>query len=546
MKIRVAVFAALCWWLLSNSPALAQGKHEHGRANLDKLGRVHFPISCNQIAQDQFDRAMALQHSFWYEEAGKAFSAVINMDPNCSMAYWGVALSYYHPLWEPPDKATLQKGWEALQKGKAVGFQTRREMDYIEALEQYYKDGDKLDHRTRALAYEHAMEQLSNRYPDDVEAAILYALALDSTAPITDKSYTNQKKASAILEKIFKDQPDHPGIAHYIIHSNDSPLLASRGLDAARRYAKIAPSVPHALHMPSHIFTRLGLWDESVESNVASASAAEEYAAKNFKDATWDQELHAMDYLMYGYLQNAEDRHAAELFDRVRAIRKVTPENLTSGFALAAMQARYTLERRQWAEAAELTVGPANFPWERVPIARVIQSFAQAVGAVRSKDLAKARTSIEQLELARQQIITGNQTRWIGEAEILKKEATAWLTYAEGNSDAAIRMLREAIATEDSTEKHPVTPGSIIPAHEMLADLFMELNRPADALKEFELALQTTPYRFNSTYGAAKSALLTGDQQKAKKYFAQLLETCKKSTSHRSELGEATMFLAKR
>ncbi len=546
MKIRVAVFAALCWWLLSNSPALAQGKHEHGRANLDKLGRVHFPISCNQIAQDQFDRAMALQHSFWYEEAGKAFSAVINMDPNCSMAYWGVALSYYHPLWEPPDKATLQKGWEALQKGKAVGFQTRREMDYIEALEQYYKDGDKLDHRTRALAYEHAMEQLSNRYPDDVEAAILYALALDSTAPITDKSYTNQKKASAILEKIFKDQPDHPGIAHYIIHSNDSPVLASRGLDAARRYAKIAPSVPHALHMPSHIFTRLGFWDESVESNVASASAAEEYAAKNFKDATWDQELHAMDYLMYGYLQNAEDRHAAELFDRVRAIRKVTPENLTSGFALAAMQARYTLERRQWAEAAELTVGPANFPWERVPIARVIQSFAQAVGAVRSKDLAKARTSIEQLELARQQIITGNQTRWIGEAEILKKEATAWLTYAEGNSDAAIRMLREAIATEDSTEKHPVTPGSIIPAHEMLADLFMELNRPADALKEFELALQTTPYRFNSTYGAAKSALLTGDQQKAKKYFAQLLETCKKSTSHRSELGEATMFLAKR
>jgi len=456
-------------------------------------------------------------------------------------------MSYYHPLWEPPDAGTLQKGWEAVQKAKSLGAKTQRERDYIDAIEVFYKDFDKLDHRTRALAYEKAMEQLYRRYPEDREAAILYALAMRATALETDKSYTKQKRSSEILEKIFKEQPEHPGLAHYIIHCNDYPSLASHGLDAARRYAKIAPSSPHALHMPSHIFTRLGYWDESITSNRASEAAAKEFALENFKDATWDQQLHAMDYLMYAYLQSARDKEAKTVLDEANSIRKLQPENLTAAYALAAMPARYAIERRQWTEASSLTLSPADFPWSRYPIAGAIQYFARTVGAARGGDLEGARTNLEKIESFRSASAGGKGNYdWAGQVEILRREAAAWVAYAEGKNDNAMKLMRSAASLEDSTDKHPVTPGPIVPAHELLADLLLEMRKPAQALQEFETSLESSPNRFNAMYGAARAAELTGDKSKAAELYGKLIEVCKNADGQRMELKEAKAFLAKK
>ncbi|MGH7824587.1 MAG: hypothetical protein ACREQ7_05370, partial [Candidatus Binatia bacterium] len=326
----------------------------------DKLGQVHFPISCTAAAQKQFDRALAALHSFWYEEALRAFTVVTETDPNCAMGYWGIAMSLYYPLWVPPSQSTLQKGMNALEKAKAIGAKTDREGAYIAAIEVFYKDPNKLDHRTRAVAYEKAMERLYLQYPKDREAAIFYALALNATAPPTDKTYSKQLKAGEILEKVFAEQPDHPGVAHYIIHSYDNAPLANSGLPAARRYAKIAPAVPHAQHMPSHIFTRLGLWQESIKSNLGAVAASRDYAAKAHPGAAYYEHLHALDYLGYGYLQGAQDREAREVLDELLTIQKVQPEAFQAAYAFAAIPARYALERRRWSEAAALTVHPTT------------------------------------------------------------------------------------------------------------------------------------------------------------------------------------------
>ena len=358
-----------------------QHKHEAGPA--EALGKVHFPVSCNTAAQKEFDRAVAMLHSFWYEMAEKTFTPVTQTDSNCAMGYWGIAMSLYHPMWgEPATATTLQKGLAAIEK--AVGAKTPRERDYVAAIESYYKDYDKLDHPTRARAYEKAMEQVYLRYPNDHEAGVFYALALLSTAPLTDKTYANQKKAIVILEKVLAAEPDHPGVVHYIIHASDSPAMAPLALAAARRYAKIAPAVPHALHMPSHIFTRLGLWQDSVQSNLASVAAARKFAAEAQMGGAWDQQLHAMDYLAYAYLQGAQDGEAKRVLDELATIQKSQPENLTSAYAFAAIAARYALERRRWSDAAALDLLPATFPWSRYPWPEATLRFARAVGAARS------------------------------------------------------------------------------------------------------------------------------------------------------------------
>lgn len=531
----------------------ADEQHHHApAAPPEKFGEVHFSVSCNAEAQQEFGRALAILHSFWYEEAGKAFVAVSEKDPGCAMGYWGYAMSLYHPLWEPPNAETLKKGWEAVEKAKALGGKTEREQAYIAAMETFYRDADKpagagkLDHRTRALAYEKAMEQLHQRFPQDNEAGVFYALALLGTALPTDKTYANQLKAGQILENVLAQEPNHPGVAHYIIHSYDTPSLASRALAAARAYAKIAPSVPHALHMPSHIFTRLGLWQESISSNLASAAAAKEYGTSMRMDGAWDQWLHPMDYLEYAYLQSGQDREAKRVLDEVAAAAKAQPESMAAAYAFAAIPARYALERHRWAEAATLELHPAGFAWSRYRGAEAFLYSARAIGAARSGNLDAARGDITHLERLRDALMQAKDNYWADQVEIQRREAAAWLARGEGENEEALELMRSAATLEDATEKHAVTPGSVIPAREFLGDLLLELNQPSQALREYESSLESSPNRLNSLYGAARAAELGGDREKARTYYARLMKLGERADGTRPALQQAKTFLAKK
>ena len=508
-------------------------KHEMG----EKLGRVNFTVSCNRAAQQQFNRATALLHSFWYAEAEKGFVQVTRADPKCGMGYWGIAMSSYHPLWAPPVAAELQKGVAAMQKANVASARTQREKDYITAIQTFYQDADKVDHRTRALAYQKSMEQLYLRYPKDHEAAVFYALALLGTAQPTDKTYANQKKAAEILNRVLVAEPQHPGVTHYIIHSFDYPALATLALAAARSYAKIAPSSPHALHMPSHIFTRLGLWQESIESNIASATAARNHSA--FKD-----EIHAMDYLAYAYLQTAQDRKARELSDAVYRMSKSDDSVFQAAYALAAIPARYTLERRQWTEAAALKVPAATFPWNKFSYAEAILYFARSLGASRSGDTAAASKDLERLTAIQSSLAEAKDNYWATQVEIQRRAAAAWLAHAEGKDEEASKLMRSAADLEDTTEKHPVTPGAIVPARELLGELLLELRQPQQALKEFEASLLVSPNRFNGLYGAAKAAELSGDRAKAGMFYAKLTTLGEPSDGQRPQLQAAKVFVA--
>jgi hypothetical protein len=537
----------LAWVILSLAvEVLAHEEHQHPAGNLEQLGTVHFPVSCSAEAQAQFQRAVAIQHSFWFEEAGKEFAAVTVTDPGCAMGYWGVAMSLYHPLWDPPDATALQQGWAAVAKAKAVGAKTEREQNYIAAIEVFYQDAETRDHRTRALAYEKAMEQVHIRYPEDHEAAVFYALALVATALPTDKTYANQQKAGAILEKVFAAQPNHPGVAHYIIHSYDYPPLADRALTAARSYAKIAPAVPHALHMPSHIFIRLGLWQESIVSNRASAAAAKEYALKAFPGRVWFQELHAMDYLVYAYLQGAQGQEARDVLDRLKTVQKAEPESGVSAYALTAIPARYALERRAWNEAKAVPLHFSTFPWSRYRWAEANVYFARALGAAHSGDTASAQKEVEKLQSLRDMLAEAKQSYWAEQVEIQRRAAAAWLAYAEGQNEQALVLMRSAADLEDATEKDPVTPGPILPARELLGDLLLELKQPTQALREFEASLGASPNRFNGLSGAARAAQQAGDAEKARSYYAKLVALSEHGDTARAELTEAQTFLANR
>ena len=523
-----------------------QEEHHHPGGPTEKLGKVHFPVSCNTAAQKQFERAVAILHSFGYEEAIKGFTAVTQADSSCAMGYWGVAMSYWHPLWYPPEPSDLKSGSGAVEKARAANAKTERERDYIEAIGAFYKDSDKLDHPARALAYEQAMEQVYLRHPQDREAAAFYGLALLATASPSDKTYANQKKAGAILEKIFAEQPEHPGAAHYIIHSFDSPALAPLALKAARNYAKIAPSAPHALHMPSHIFTRLGYWDESIQSNLASESAAKDYAVKTHMQAAWMNQLHAMDYLEYAYLQCGQDREAKRVADELKAIRRAHPEDASAAYAFSAIPARYIIERRQWSEASSLKLRPDDFPWNRFPWAEANLRFARALGAARAGDKTGAQKEIEKLASLRDGLIAAKNSYWSDQVEIQLRAASSWLAHAEGKNDEAARLMRAAADLEDSTEKHPVTPGPIVPARELLGDLFLELNEPEQALSAFATSLHASPNRLNGLYGAARAAELAGDEKMANAFHTKLLEVTKHADGHRPELRETELTLGKK
>ena len=510
----------------------------------ETLGSVHFPISCSPTAQADFQRAVALLHSFWYEEALKAFTAITSAEPTCAMGYWGMAMSVYYPLWAPPSAAMLSKGAAAIEKARGLTT-TPREKDYIGAIAAFYTDADKLDHRARAAAYEKAMAQVHARYPDDREAAVFYALALDATAAPTDKTYGNQKKAAAILEKVYAEQPNHPGVAHYLIHSYDYPPLAGQGLVAARGYAKIAPSVPHAQHMPSHIFTRLGLWQESIDSNVASASAGKAYYARLGKDTIWDQTLHALDYVVYAYLQIGQDSKARAVVEDLRARPKAEPENFIAAYAYAAIPARVALEQHRWSEAATLTPVSPTFPWDRFAWAQAITTFTRALGAARSGDVAAARAEVAKLDGYRAALLATKDAYWAGQVEVQQQAAAAWIARADGKTDEAVRLMRAAAALEDSTEKHPVTPAPVVPARELLGDLLLDVNQPAQALVEFEASAGRDPNRLNGLLGAARAAELSSDAAKAKTLYGRAVALCDRADGDRPELRHAKAVLAK-
>lgn len=496
----------------------------------EQLGKVSFPTSCAPAVQADFDRAVALLHSFWLDAGGKAFAAVAQADPTCAMAHWGIAMiKLGNPLGPPQPRKALEEGWEAIQRAKAANPRTPRERGYVEALEAFYRDFDKVDHRTRALAYEKAMEQLAQRYPDDREAAVFYALALNMTAVPTDKTYANQLKAAAILEKVFAEQPQHPGVAHYLIHSYDYPPIAAKGLSAARRYAAIAPAAPHARHMPSHVFTRVGAWQESIDSNRASAAVGDQA-----------NKLHAHDYMVYGYLQLGQDAEARKVLDEVRAIPSINMQHplvFASGYAIAAIPARLPIERGQWAEAASLTLPASEFEWSKWPQAEALIVFARALGAARAGQPARARQDVERLNSLHAALTGMKQGYWAGEVDVQRQIVKAWIARAENRTDEAVQILKVAADAEDATEKSIVSPGRLIPARELLGELLLEANRPAEALAAFEASQQREPNRFRGYLGAARAAKAAGDAAKARGNYEKLLALA--TASERPEVREA-------
>lgn len=527
----VVFLGAISLW-----PVAAQ-HHEHPAGDPEKLGQVSFPVSCSPAVQQPFNRAMAMLHSFWYAKAEQEFRAVAEKDPACAMAYWGVAMTHYRLLWEFPSAEDLVAGTAAIQKASATGAKTERERDFIAALESYFDDVDKTDRDARAVKYEKAMESLFAKYPEDFEAGMFYALTLLRNGLPPDKNYTDPKQAGLIAEKAFRALPGHPGAAHYVIHSYDYPPLAERALNAARIYAKVAPDVPHALHMPSHIFTRLGLWDESISTNLASAAAARKYS--------WPgEELHAMDYLMYAYLQKGQDRKAADLLGSLPAVKLGEPSAFAGLFARAAMPARYVLERKRWADAAKLEVPDNLFPGGRYAWAEAAFAFARGLGAARSGQPSVARESVTKLAGAQKTLIENKESYWANQVDIQSQIVSAWLQLAEGKKEEALTQMRAAADAEDATEKHPVTPGAIRPARELLGEMLLELGRPADALSEFVIVLKASPDRFNAVYGAGRAAQLVGDDTKTTEYFAQLVQLGREADTDRAELTEAKKFLS--
>lgn len=539
MRILQCVSVLLTLVALGAAPGAAQEQHDHG-APAGRLGTVHLATSCNAAVAKDFDRAVAMLHSFWFSAAIDTFNAVLKTDPACTMAHWGIAMSWWgNPFGGFRSPQALQNGQAAIEKAKAAPAKTERERAYLAAVETLYHDFATVDQRTRTLAYEKAMEQLAAKYQEDPEARIFYALALDQTALPTDKTYANQLKAAAILEKEFARQPEHPGITHYIIHSFDVPALAPRALSAARRYAKIAPAVPHALHMPSHTFTRVGSWQESIDANIESAASAR-------KDGAASEELHALDYQVYAYLQTAQDAAARKRMDEISSIGdriQVSAPGAAAPapagfFALAAIPARYALERNAWAEAARLTPRESPFPWTEA-----ITYFARAIGKARTKDAAGAQTDVEKLVTLRDGLRKAKDAYWSEQVEIQRLAAAAWVALAQGRTDEALKLAQEAADAEDATEKSAITPGPIQPARELLGDMLLELGRPADALKEFETSMKKEPNRFRALYGAARAAEATGDRQKARDYSRTLIEICKRADKPgRRELQEISKF----
>jgi Tfp pilus assembly protein PilF len=488
----------------------ASAQEEHSHPPPEVLGSTTFATTCAASVQPRFERAFALLHSFAYTAAEQAFREVAAADSKCAIAHWGIAMSLFHQLWENPAAAELAKGSAELEQARKLDTGSPRERAFINAAAVYFRDADPSTHAVRAKAYEQATADVAARFPDDVEAQIFHALALIATASPSDRTHANQKRAADILEPLYRSYPQHPGLAHYLIHAYDSAELAPRGLAAARAYAKIAPSAPHALHMPSHVFTRLGYWDDSVASNLAARAAA--HAAGDV-----GEELHAMDYLTYAYLQLGRDADAKRVVDDIGAMHALAAAKFKIGYAANAMPVRFVIERRQWTEAAALEPLPDSEP----QVAAIVY-WARAVGAARSKHPNNAETDIALIDAGADRLKTAGNAYWSTQTQVLAESARAWRFLANAQADEAIAQLRTAADTEDTTEKLPLTPGPIVPAREQLGDMLLEAGRPADALHEFEIALKAAPRRRGALMGAAQAAERSGETEAAKRFRAQM------------------------
>jgi tetratricopeptide (TPR) repeat protein len=515
------------------------GRAQEHPGNGEKLGAVQFAISCNEVAQKEFNRAVALLHSFQFSRAIEGFNAVLGEDATCGIAYWGIALSDWSNPFAPgmKDKSELQAGRESAKLGKTVGAKTKRERAYLAAVGKLYSDYESTPQRLRLIAYRDAMEEVAAKYPEDHEAQIFYALALAASQDPADKTYIGRLQAGAILENLFEEEPTHPGLAHYIIHTYDVPALAGRALVAAQRYSEIAPDAPHALHMPSHTFTRTGYWQESIDGNIVAAAAAR-------REGQTAEELHASDYEIYAYLQTGQDEAARRVLDSLPEIAsRFDPDAVMSGaggpavgyFALAAIPARYALERRDWKQAAELPLRETPFPHTDA-----MTWFARGLGAARLGQAPAANDSATALQQIRERLLKAGEHYWALQVEIQELAVRAWAALAEGKKEEALRQMKSAAELEDGTEKSAVTPGPLAPARELLGEMLLDLNEAAQALEEFEATLKKEPGRLRALYGAAHAAQLSGSRDTSKKYFRELLKVCARADKPgRSEVAEA-------
>jgi hypothetical protein len=528
----------LIFALLLSPLSLLADDHDHHLGPNEKLGTVSFPISCAASAQKSFERGVALLHSFEYEVAGHQFEEIAQTDPQCAMAYWGQSISLYHQLWSRPRPEDSRRGWELIQKAQTAGAKTQRERDYIDALAAFYRDYAAADHEKHSLAYAEGMQKVYQRYPKDHEAAVFYALSL--LASSTDKTgEENAQKAISILNRLFEQQPDHPGIAHYLIHSCDNPKFASQGLAAARRYASIAAASPHAVHMPSHIFTRLGLWQDDIKSNLAALEVANKQTTMQMH--TFHHRMHSMDFLEYAYLQIGDDAKAKGIADDLAAFKRddIEPEFKEYFDAMAAdLPARYALERRQWKDALALQpaagIGPSQ---------EAITYWAQAIAAGHLRDATAARSAVDHYEAMIAAVEKSDRPYGAKSMSTDHDEARAWLAFAEGKNDEALLLMRSVAGKQDAKGKAEVA----LPAREMVADMLLAMDRPQEALTEYEKSLHTDPNRFNGLYGAAQAAEAAKQAQKAAGYYAQLLKNCDNgSHSDRPELARAKTLLAQK
>ena len=532
---RVELIAAVLL-TLGASGSIAQ-EHQHGSG--EKLGTVHFATSCNAAAQKEFNQAVALLHSFQFSRAIAGFNAVLKEDATCGIVYWGIALSD----WSNPfaagmkDKSQLQAGRGSVERGKTVGTKTERERAYLGAVGKLYSAYESTPQRTRLIAYRDAMGEVATKYPQDHEAQIFYALASAASEDPADKTYAGRLKAGAILEKLFEEEPTHPGLAHYIIHTYDVPALAGRALMAARRYSEIAPDAPHALHMPSHTFTRTGYWQESIDSNIAAAAAAR-------LEGQTAEELHASDYEIYAYLQTGQDEAARRIVDSLPEIAtRFDPKEVISGaggpavgyFALAAIPARYALERQDWKQAVQLPLRETPFPYTDA-----ITWFARGLSAGRLGQAAAANESTIALQRIRERLLQASENYWARQVEIQEFAVRAWAALSAGKKEEALREMKLAAELEDGTEKSAVTPGPLAPARELLGEMLLELNEPAQALEQFEATLKKEPGRLRALYGAAQAAQVSGSRDTSQRYFREVLKVCGRADKPgRCELTEA-------
>jgi tetratricopeptide (TPR) repeat protein len=520
---------AAALWIVALSGPLSAQDHDHAPAPSERLGQVAFPTSCDPTVQPRFERAVAMLHSFWFGQAQSAFEEVAASDPGCGMAWWGVAMTLWgNPMTRAaPAEERARQGLEAAEKAVSLaGSLSDRERAYIESALALYREQGTVDHLTRMKRHEEALKLVVERHPDDPEAAIFYARAVVANAPPQDLTFERQLHAASILEPIFGERPDHPGLAHYLIHAFDAPPIAEKGLEAARRYSEIAPSAPHALHMPSHIFTRLGYWDESIEMNRRSADAEENP----------DAAVHPLDYMVYAYLQRGLDAEAIQVVERATEL----PDHFYGGFLgynFTAMPARLALERSRWEDAAALTV-----PTGALPHVEAIIRFARAVGAARAGRPAEAALDVAALVSLTDTLEARGDAYWSTIVEAQRLAAEAWATLADGDAEKALALARQAATGEETVEKHPVTPGPLLPARELLADMLLELERPTDALVEYEKTLEREPRRARALYGAARAAEEAGDRQRARRHYAQLVEVLA-PTSSRAELEAARRYL---